>query len=88
MNLLDVAPFVELVSSEEFQPERDSTGDGLVNLLDVTGFVDSLLVNSAGSTERKYGPGMRRLNARFLRAIRALIDAESPTSTKLLVTSK
>lgn len=39
VNLLDVAPFVELVSSGGFQAEADINGDGVVNLLDVGPFV-------------------------------------------------
>ncbi|MEM7457247.1 MAG: dockerin type I domain-containing protein [Planctomycetota bacterium] len=38
VNLLDVAPFVELLSSGEYQFEADINGDGLVNLLDVAPF--------------------------------------------------
>ena len=42
VNLLDVAPFVALLSDGIFQAEGDINGDGLVNLLDVTLFVDLL----------------------------------------------
>ena len=44
VNLLDVAPFVELVSTGTFQAEADTNQDGAVNLLDVGPFV-SLLAN-------------------------------------------
>ena len=39
INLLDVAPFVDLVSSGTFQAEADVNCDGAVNLLDVSPFV-------------------------------------------------
>lgn len=39
INLLDVAPFVALVSDGIFQPEADVNCDGAVNLLDVSPFV-------------------------------------------------
>ena len=42
VNLLDVAPFVELVSSGQFQAEGDTNGDGVVNLLDVGPFIELL----------------------------------------------
>ena len=45
VNLLDVAPFVELVSSGEFQFEADINGDGVVNLLDVAPLVELLSGN-------------------------------------------
>lgn len=42
VNLLDVAPFVDLISTGVFQAEADLNGDGIVNLLDVGPFVDLL----------------------------------------------
>ena len=42
VNLLDVQPFVDLLSSGEFQAEADTNGDGAVNLLDVASFIDLL----------------------------------------------
>ena len=42
VNLLDVAPFVDLLSSGQFQAEADINGDGMVNLLDVGPFIDLL----------------------------------------------
>jgi hypothetical protein len=42
VNLLDVAPFVALLSSGGYQAEADINQDGLVNLLDVMLFVDLL----------------------------------------------
>lgn len=42
VNLLDVAPFVELISTGDFQAEADINQDGQVNLLDVGPFVDLL----------------------------------------------
>ena len=42
VNLLDVGPFVDLLSSGEFQVEADINRDGAVNLLDVALFVDLL----------------------------------------------
>jgi len=42
VNLLDIAPFVALISSGEFQAEADINGDGEVTLLDIAGFVDLL----------------------------------------------
>ncbi len=44
VNLLDVQPFVTLITNAAFQPEADINGDGVVNLLDVEPFV-SLLAN-------------------------------------------
>ena len=41
-NLLDVGPFVELLSNGEFQVEADINGDGVVNLQDVYPFVETL----------------------------------------------
>ena len=40
VNLLDVAPFVELISSGTFEPAADVNGDMVVNLLDVGPFID------------------------------------------------
>ena len=45
VDLLDVEPFVELLSSEKFLLEADINKDGIVDLLDVGPFVD-LLLNS------------------------------------------
>ena len=42
VDLLDVAPFVELLSTGTFQAEADINGDGEVNLLDVELFVELL----------------------------------------------
>ena len=42
VDLLDVAPFIDLISSGEFQFEADLNGAGFVNLLDVAPFVDLL----------------------------------------------
>ena len=42
VNLLDVAPFVDLLADGGFQPAGDINGDGAVNLLDVTPFVNLL----------------------------------------------
>ena len=42
VNLLDVAPFVNLISNSQFQVEADINQDGVVDLLDVTPFVDLL----------------------------------------------
>jgi hypothetical protein len=42
VNLLDVAPFVALLSQGGYQPEADINQDGIVNLLDVAGFVELL----------------------------------------------
>ncbi|MEM9409552.1 MAG: dockerin type I domain-containing protein, partial [Planctomycetota bacterium] len=39
INLLDVEPFVGLLSDGQFQAEADINQDGLVNLLDIEGFV-------------------------------------------------
>lgn len=44
VNLSDVAPFVSLLSSGEFQAEADINGDGVVNLSDVAPFVELLSV--------------------------------------------
>jgi hypothetical protein len=42
VNLLDVAPFVALLTSGGFSPKADINGDGAVTLLDVAGFVQIL----------------------------------------------
>lgn len=42
VNLLDIAPFVNLISSGGFLPAADINGDGVVNLLDIGPFVDLL----------------------------------------------
>lgn len=42
VNLLDVAPFVDRISTGTFQAEADINQDGEVNLLDVQPFVDLL----------------------------------------------
>ena len=42
VNLLDVAPFVELISSGEFSPKGDFDSNGAVNLLDVAPFVNAI----------------------------------------------
>ena len=42
VNLVDVAPFVDLVLEGEFQAEADTNGDGVVDLSDVQPFVDLL----------------------------------------------
>ncbi len=42
VSLLDVAPFVNRVTSGTFQAEADINGDGVVSLLDVAPFVDLL----------------------------------------------
>ncbi len=41
-NLLDVQPFVDLLSNSEFDPAADFNGDGEVSLLDVSLFVEGL----------------------------------------------
>lgn len=42
VNLLDIGPFVDLLSSGGFKFEADMNGDGVVNLLDVQLFIDAL----------------------------------------------
>lgn len=42
VNLLDVAPFIELLSTGAYQVEADINQDGMVNLLDVQPFIDLL----------------------------------------------
>ena len=42
VNLLDVAPFVDLVSSGGFGKAADFNNDGVVNLLDIQPFVDAI----------------------------------------------
>ena len=42
VNLLDVGPFVSLLSNNQYQPEADVNCDGVLNLLDVGPFVDLL----------------------------------------------
>ena len=40
IDLLDVAPFVDAISSGDYVCEADINEDGIVNLLDVAGFID------------------------------------------------
>lgn len=42
VNLLDVVPFVDAVTTGTYIPEADINGDGVVNLLDVAPFIDLL----------------------------------------------
>ena len=42
VDLLDVAPFVDLLANGGFLPEADINQDGVVDLLDVAPFVDLL----------------------------------------------
>ena len=42
VNLLDVEPFVDLITNGEFQFEGDLNGDGDGNLLDVDPFIDAI----------------------------------------------
>ncbi len=42
VNLLDVDPFIDLISEGNFQVEGDVNQDGVVNLLDVEPFIDLL----------------------------------------------
>ena len=42
VNLLDVGPFIDRISTGTYQPEADTNQDGSVNLLDVGSFVDIL----------------------------------------------
>ena len=39
INLLDIEPFVDLLSTGGFDPKADINQDGFVNLLDIEGFV-------------------------------------------------
>ena len=42
VDLLDVAPFIDLLTNGDYQIEADVNGDGAVDLLDVSPFVDLL----------------------------------------------
>ena len=42
VNLLDVVPFINLLSTSDYQEEADINRDGAVNLLDVAPFIDLL----------------------------------------------
>ena len=42
VDLLDIQPFVDLISANLFRPEADINGDGVVDLLDVAPFVAKL----------------------------------------------
>ena len=42
VNLLDVAPFIDLLSQGGYNPAADINNDGVVDLLDVAPFVDLL----------------------------------------------
>ena len=42
INLLDVQPFVDLLTTGGFSDKADFNGDGQVNLLDIAGFVDAI----------------------------------------------
>ena len=54
LDLLDVQPFVVVLSSGGFDPAADMNGDGSVDLLDVAGFVDALSNGGGGSTSAPY----------------------------------
>ena len=43
VDLLDIAPFVDLITSGGFSPKADINGDLVVDLLDIAGFVDLIL---------------------------------------------
>ena len=45
VNLLDVQPFVNLLSSGNYSAEADCNYDGTFNLLDVSPFIDKLQGN-------------------------------------------
>ena len=55
VNLLDVAPFLELIQQNEYQQEADINRDGRVDLLDVNPFVD-LLAPSSSNSSRECNP--------------------------------
>ena len=42
VNLLDVEPFIDLITGGGYKLQADMNGDGVVNLLDVSGFIDVL----------------------------------------------
>ena len=42
VNLLDVSPFVDLISTDSYELKADINQDGVVNLLDVAPFIDLL----------------------------------------------
>ena len=42
VDLLDVAPFVELLTNGDFQAEADINQDGVIDLLDAAPFVNLL----------------------------------------------
>ncbi len=54
VNLLDVAPFVDLISNGGYQVEADLNQDGDVNLLDVSPFVT--LLSGGGGPEPQVAP--------------------------------
>ncbi len=54
VNLLDVTPFVQLISSMGFLEEADINGDGVVNLLDVQPFVDVITNGGGEPTESDF----------------------------------
>ena len=43
VDLLDVEPFIALITSGDYSEEADTNQDGAVNLLDVDSFVDLLI---------------------------------------------
>ena len=43
VDLLDVSPFIEVLTTSEFQPEADINSDGTVDLLDVSPIIDLLI---------------------------------------------
>lgn len=53
INLLDVAPFIDLLANQEFQAVADINGDGAVNLLDVQGFVTLLVGPDLPDSQRE-----------------------------------
>ena len=42
VNLLDVEPFIDMISNGQFQDQADMNRDGVVNLLDVEPFIAAL----------------------------------------------
>ena len=54
VNLLDVQPFIDLLSSGTFQEEADTNQDGAVNLLDVGPFIE--ILGGGGNSEPSIVP--------------------------------
>lgn len=68
VNALDIAPFVDKLTSREYQSEADVNKDGAVNALDISGFVSCLTGGTCGG-----GAGSRSVPEPSSMALGALL---------------